>query len=76
MLSNCNKLKALKVLNQFNNNKVYYLEAMFQNCNELEYLDLSNFDTTNVFDMQFMFNQCKKLREIKGINNFKTEINV
>ena len=43
---------------------------MFQECYELEYLDLSNFNTHNVTDMECMFNQCHKLKEIKGINNF------
>ena len=46
------------------------IEAMFQLCSELEYLDLSNFDTSNVFKMSFLFNQCLKLKEIKGINKF------
>ena len=45
---------------------------MFQECNVLEYLDLSNFNTINVTDMGWMFNECHKLREIKGINNFNT----
>ena len=35
---------------------------MFQQCNELEYLDLSNFNTSNVTDMEGMFNQCHKLK--------------
>ena len=48
------------------------MKAMFQDCNELEYLDLSNFDTSNVTDMEAMFNECHKLKEIKGINNFNT----
>ena len=45
---------------------------MFQECIELVYLDLSNFNTSNVSDMSFMFNNCQKLREIKGIKNFNT----
>ena len=48
---------------------------MFQNCNELVYLDLTNFDTSKVTDMSYMFSTCIKLKEIKGINNFIT-INV
>ena len=48
---------------------------MFQLCGELEYIDLSNFDTSKVTDMSYMFNECLKLKEIKGINNFNT-INV
>ena len=46
--------------------------AVFQLCNELEYLDLYNFNTSNVIDMGYMFNECHKLKEIKGINNFNT----
>ena len=45
---------------------------MFQQCNVLEYLDLSNFNTSNVTDMSFMFNNCYKLKEINGLNNFNT----
>ena len=48
------------------------MTGMFQECKELEYLDLSNFDTSNVTDMAWMFNQCNKLKEIKGLNKFKT----
>ena len=45
---------------------------MFQECNELEFLDLTNFDTSNFTDMSYMFNKCNKIKEIKGINNFNT----
>jgi len=45
---------------------------MFKECKELEYLDLSNFITSNVTDMEIMFYGCHKLKEIKGINNFNT----
>ena len=45
---------------------------MFGGCNELEYLDLSNFNTSNINEMDFMFGGCHKLKEIKGINKFNT----
>ena len=51
------------------------MKEMFQLCNELKYLDLSNFNTSNVIDMESMFQKCRSLKEIKGINNFNT-INV
>ena len=38
----------------------------------MKYLDLTNFDTSNTIDMAHMFNECYKLKEIKGINNFNT----
>ena len=46
---------------------------IFQKCNELEYLDLSNFITSYIIDISIMFNKCYKLKEIKGINNCKTD---
>ena len=44
---------------------------MFAYCNELEYLDLSNFNTSKVIDKSYMFYKCYKLKEIKGIYNFR-----
>ena len=37
------------------------MNSMFQYCHELEYLDLSNFDTSKVTNMAYMFNKCNKL---------------
>ena len=51
------------------------MKVMFGDCRELEYLDLSNFNTSHVTDMSGMFLGCNKLKQIKGINNFIT-INV
>ena len=48
------------------------MKGMFQECNELEYLNLSNFNTINVSYMGFLFNECHKIKEIKGIENFNT----
>ena len=45
--------------------------SIFQGCKELEYLDLSNLNVSNVTNMEFIFKKCNKLREIKGINEFK-----
>ena len=75
MFEQCNNLKELILINNFNTINVTDLKGMFQGCNELEYLDLSIFNTSNVKDMQKMFNKCRNLKEIKGINNFNT-INV
>ena len=45
---------------------------MFMGCSNLEFIDLSSFDTSNVNNMAAMFNNCNKLKEIKGINKFNT----
>ena len=42
---------------------------MFQQCNVIEYLDLSNFNTSNVTDMSYMFNNCNKLKYL-NLQNF------
>ena len=72
MFSKCNKLKEIKGINKLNTSKVIDMKAMFQQCSVVEYLDLSNFNTDNVNNMSYMFNECHKLKEIKGINNFNT----
>ena len=60
----CHNLKQIKGINNFKTNKVTNMKAMFQECNELEYLDLTNFNTFNVTDMGWMFNECHKLKQI------------
>ena len=45
MFSNCYKLKEIKGINQFSTKNVIKMNSMFQYFNELEYLDLSKFDT-------------------------------
>ena len=37
--------------------------------NNVEVIDISGWDTSNVIDMNFMFSQCKKLKKIIGIEN-------
>ena len=45
---------------------------MFSNCTSLTTLDLSGWDTSNVTDMNEMFNYCTSLTTIKGLENFNT----
>ena len=72
MFQGCKKLKEIKGINKFNSSKAINMCVMFQECHELECLDLSNFDISNVIVMSAMFNKCQKLKEIKGINKFIT----
>ena len=69
MFNQCYKLKEIKGLNKFITKKVESLEGMFQKCNELEYLDLSNWNISNVTNMNYMFNSCFKLKDIKKMKN-------
>ena len=72
MFNGCQKLREIKGINKLNTSLVNDMLGMFQNCNEIEYLDLSNFDTSKVTNMGYMFNKCYNLKEIKGINLFNT----
>ena len=72
MFFGCKKLKEIKGLNKLNTSKVINMKGLFQECGELESLDLSTFNTSNVIDMSYMFSFCVKLKEIKGIEKFDT----
>ena len=41
---------------------------MFQECKEIEYLDLSNFDTSNVSNSRCMFFGCDNLKTLNILN--------
>ena len=47
------------------------MTAMFDNCNELKSLDLSNFNTIKVINMHKMFEECFEL-EYLDLSNFNT----
>ena len=75
MFSECYKLKGIKGLEKFNTSNIINMAGMFEKLYEKESLDLSSFDTSIVTNMSLMFNECHKLKEIKGIEKFIT-INV
>ena len=55
MFSQCYKLKEIKGLNKFNTINTTNFASMFQNCKELEYADLSNFNTINIKEDEKLF---------------------
>ena len=68
MFNGCKKIKVIIGINDFITNNVTNMTAMFQECGELESLDLSNFNTTNVTDMSFMFFKCNNLKYLNLLN--------
>ena len=54
------------------NNIMNNMQGFFAKCSNIISLDFSNFDSSNVINMSYMFNNCNKLKEIKGINTIKT----
>ena len=49
-----------------------FMSKMFNNCSELEILDLSNFNTENVIEMGIMFDTCTKLKTIYTSHDWNT----
>ena len=72
MFSKCHKLKEIKGLEKLNTSNALNMSKMFQACKELQYLDLSNFDTSKVTNMYYIFGGCNKLKVIKGLENLNT----
>ena len=69
----CKKLNSIQGLEKLNTSSATDLNCMFQHCENLTSLDVSNFDTSHVENMGGMFEGCTKLSSIKGIENFNTE---
>ena len=69
----CKKLNSITGLEKLNTSNAKDLNCMFQHCENLTSLDVSNFDTSKVENMGGMFEGCTKLASIKGIENFNTE---
>ena len=53
MFNKCLKLKEIKGINNLNTSNVINMNALFQGCKKLKYLDLSQFNTSKVIDMGF-----------------------
>ena len=48
------------------------MEDMFNHCESLTTLDVSNWDTSKVTNMRYMFGWCYELTTIKGIIDMKS----
>ena len=71
MFRDCSSLTTLD-LSSFDTSNVSTMYSMFRDCSSLTTLDLSSFDTSNRrVDLQYAFQNCSKLTEIKGILDFK-----
>ena len=73
LFNKCHKLKQIIGINKFDTTKVTNMKKMFNECNEIKYLDLSNFNTINVINFDCMFQECFELKYVDISNfNFKT----
>ena len=48
------------------------MSSMFENCQKLNELNLSSFNTRNVQDMSYLFKNCKYLKNLTLGNNLNT----
>lgn len=70
--SGCTNLTSIEGIENLNTSNVKYMNEMFDQCSNLETLDLSHFNTEKVGNMSNMFNGCTKLHDL-NISSFNTE---
>ena len=58
-------------LSKFDTSKVKSMFNMFNDCNQLKYINFGNIDTSSVTDMSFMFSDCISLSSL-NLSNFNT----
>ena len=54
------------------NNIINNMNRFFQECSNIISLDFSKFNSSNVTNMENLFSECIRLKEIKGLNNLIT----
>ncbi len=61
LFSNCRSLKSVKFGSSFKNNKPSQICNFFQNCKSLKCVDLSGFNTENIYDISSLFEGANNL---------------
>lgn len=69
---NFNSLTEIDGLELLDTSDVVYMDGMFEGCEKLTTLDLSNFDTSSVTNMNFMFEDCSNLTTIYVSDKWNT----
>jgi len=64
LFKGCANLRNIHFNNCFHTDGAQSLQAMFQHCEKLEQLDLSQLETSSAEDMSFLFSYCKSLKEL------------
>ena len=73
MFNECQKLSEIIFSKSFITSKVTSMKSIFGKCFKLKNLNISNFNTENVTDMSYMFEQCNNLEKIVlDSSKFKT----
>ena len=51
----CNTLQSIYSIEKLHTSNAKIMSSMFKDCTEIEYNDLTNFKTSNVIEMSYMF---------------------
>lgn len=70
MFAFCPSVEEIIGIESLNTSKVRDMTAMFKQCHKLEYIDVSNWDVSEVNQFYNMFLECRELKEIEGIENW------
>ena len=70
LFKGCVRLEGIKFIKI--RKKIKNISQMFDCCGYLTSIDLSNFNTENVYDMSYLFNQCGSLTSL-NLSNFNTQ---
>lgn len=70
---NCTNLESIEGMEKLDTSKLTSMYATFNGCNNIQELDVSEFNTSNVTNMSNMFYGCKNLGKIYISNKFTTD---
>ena len=62
------QLTSIEFTPLFNTERVNEMNFMFQNCESLTSIDVSNLNTKNVINMEYMFSGCSSLKSLNLLN--------
>jgi len=63
LFKGCINLKKIVLGDKFNTEKLNHMDELFTSCESLEEIDLTKFETKNVFSMKSLFQGCKNLKK-------------
>jgi surface protein len=72
MFSDCENLRIINNISEWDTSNVTDMSFMFNGCTSLESLDLSSFNTSNVESISDMFSNCENLKEL-NLSNFEVK---
>ncbi len=72
MMADCIRLETINTYGWQTTSSWYSMDAMFNDCRKVKFLDLSTFNTAGVVEFSQLFEACWSLEEIKGLTTWNT----